>query len=117
VLVDPNQLRNVLFNLVQNGIDAVNAPGGCVEIRVDAGEGRALCLVKDSGKGMEEAHVRRIFEPFFTTKGTKGTGLGMCIVKSLVEANQGRIQVSSVPGCGTTMILSFPLATAPRRAA
>jgi signal transduction histidine kinase len=49
-----------------------------------------------------------VFDPFFTTKGTKGTGLGMCITKSLIEANGGTIEIDSTPGSGTRIQLRFP---------
>jgi PAS domain S-box-containing protein len=110
VLVDADQLRNVLFNLVQNGADALAGPDGSLEVSVVRSGDRALVLVRDSGHGIDEANLHRIFEPFFSTKGTRGTGLGMCIVKSLVEANRGRIDLASAPGQGTTVTLSFPIA-------
>ena len=73
-------------------------------------EGRTLTVCfADTGPGMAEEIREQIFDPFFTTKGKSGTGLGLPIVKTIVEAHRGTIECKSQPGEGTTFILTFPI--------
>jgi len=65
--------------------------------------------VTDTGEGVSAENAENIFEPFFTTKGSKGTGLGMSIVKSNVEAHGGTIECRSTPGKGTEFIIRLPI--------
>jgi CheY-like chemotaxis protein len=69
--------------------------------------------VKDSGTGMDEQTRRRCLEPFFTTKGERGTGLGLAMVYGTVQRHNADIEIESVVGKGTTMRLSFAVATTP----
>jgi signal transduction histidine kinase len=108
VLVDGDQLRAVFQNVMKNALEA-SGRGGRITVGCALGEGRARTSVRDTGCGMEASVLARIHEPFFTTKGVRGTGLGMCIVKSLVEANGGELTVRSQPGRGTEVELSFEL--------
>jgi len=130
VLADPDQLQQLLLNLLLNAVDA--SPPGAV-IRVTTGSGPQLpgeeravvvrgkadrpCLevhLLDSGKGMSAEELERAFEPFFSTKGGgKGTGLGLSIVEEIVRGHRGEIEIRSVPGRGTEAILRLPLAAAP----
>ena len=70
---------------------------------------RALLHVEDNGCGIEAEAIDRIFDPFFTTKLVgKGTGLGLAISYHIVKAHGGEIRVSSVPGCGTSVVVELP---------
>ncbi len=107
----PNELSQILWNLVTNALQAV-AEGG--HIRVSGRrprEGRfrdgVEIRIRDDGTGIPEAQWKRIFDPFFTTK-EKGLGLGLSIVQKLVSQHQGIIKVSSPPEGGTEFILIFP---------
>jgi len=116
ILVDPNQLEQVLVNLVVNARDAMPR-GGTITIRTaDAhvGEKRVAMLeVKDTGIGMDESTRARIFEPFFTTKEMgHGTGLGLATVAGIVEQSGGEISVESAPGRGSTFRVRFPAVAA-----
>jgi signal transduction histidine kinase len=91
------------------------ASGGrlCIRTRytksVREGYGQASIVVSDTGCGIPREIRATMFEPFVTTKGEKGTGLGLWIVKGIVESHSGRIQVRSTPGRGTTFKLIFPV--------
>jgi nitrogen fixation/metabolism regulation signal transduction histidine kinase len=128
ILGDAPQLRQVIHNLVQNALDAVSErPEGKVVVRTqkalnDAGELRALRLVlTDNGPGFAEHVLKRAFEPYVTTK-TKGTGLGLAVVKKIADEHGARIRLVNLPGAsgadlppsGAQVSLSFSkLATAP----
>ncbi len=105
---DPNQLRQVLLNLVNNAIQASDA-GGAVTIR--SGENRDFLsiAVQDRGHGIPKENLQRIFEPFFTTKPPgKGTGLGLYISRGILEKMAGRIELESTLGQGSTFTVTVP---------
>jgi signal transduction histidine kinase len=122
-LVDPNQLENVLLNLVINARDAM---GGKVNIALEnlaidsataaadpeltAGE-YVRIAVSDTGEGMPPEVMERAFEPFFTTKPEgKGTGLGLSMAHGFVRQSGGHIRIASLPGQGTTVSIYLPRA-------
>jgi PAS domain S-box-containing protein len=123
VMADPEQVHQVIMNLVVNARDAM-PDGGRLEIstaNVDVTERDAdiqqdakpgphvMVMVTDTGTGMDERTRQHIFEPFFTTKkGDKGTGLGLSTVYGIMRQNGGWICVSSDPGKGTSFKLYFP---------
>jgi PAS domain S-box-containing protein len=90
--VDPVQIQQVLLNLAMNAMDAMaKSDGRELEIRSEMSEaGELTVTVKDSGAGLDEQTKARMFEPFFTTK-PGGTGMGLSICRSIIEAHQGRI--------------------------
>jgi two-component system, cell cycle sensor histidine kinase and response regulator CckA len=108
IRVDPGQLEQVIMNLVVNAKDAMPT-GGLVSIEtrdVDAGISLAI---RDTGSGITPDILPHIFEPFFTTKdSSKGTGLGLPTVVSIVEGAGGRVGVESREGHGTTFTLTWP---------
>lgn len=114
VLADPQQLRQVVHNLVQNAQDATPAGAGPVLLRTrlsDSGQ-RVRLLVLDEGPGFSEAILKRAFEPYVTTK-TKGTGLGLAVVKKIMDEHGGRIDIGhrqDRPGGGAQVSLSFKVA-------
>jgi signal transduction histidine kinase len=109
-----DQLRQVLSNLVVNAQDSMSKGGGLI-IRTrhlpapDGIHGWVRILVADTGAGIPESILHSIFEPFVTTKGEKGTGLGLWIVKGIVENHAGRIRVRSRVGHGTVFRLDLPV--------
>ena len=114
----PARLRELLINLIFNAVDAL-PHGGAIHLRVKTEDGRAVIEVADSGIGMSLEVQKRVFEPFFTTKGENGTGLGLAMAFGIVQQHGGDIEVTSVPGHGSTFRLSFPLldpGTEPRAA-
>ncbi|MEG6523238.1 ATP-binding protein [Desulfotomaculum sp. 1211_IL3151] len=104
--IDGKQIKQVLLNICQNAIEAMSN-GGYLFITV-AYENEQFCItVSDTGSGMSEETIENIFVPFFTTK-TNGTGLGMFICQSIIEAHRGKIQVLSTEGIGTHCIIYLP---------
>jgi signal transduction histidine kinase len=92
------ELNQVWMNLVDNALDAV-PEGGHVEVTAGAEQGRVVVRIIDDGPGIPADIQGRIFDPFFTTKGVgKGTGLGLDIVRRLMQAHEGDVEVESVPG-------------------
>lgn len=106
---DPAMVRQMMINLVFNGLDAVDE-SGTVSVRVSIEQGaprRMRIEVKDTGSGINEADIDRIFDPFYTTK-ERGTGLGLAIVSTVVNAHKGTMEVSSRPGEGTSFVITMP---------
>jgi len=116
VRADVIMLRQVVLNLVNNAIDALDGPGSVVvRTRIDRngiGRARAVVSVSDTGCGVRPEHLPRIFEPFFTTKEIgQGVGLGLAICQSFVEQHGGTIHAESGGvGRGTTVEFELPLA-------
>ena len=109
--VDGHRLRQVFANVVKNALEATERrPGGRVEVSLARRAGAAVVEVDDNGVGMEPESRERVFLPFYTTKPT-GTGLGMAIVKKIMDLHGGEIEIDSAPGRGTTVRLVIPRAT------
>ncbi|MFW5807758.1 MAG: ATP-binding protein [Spirochaetota bacterium] len=116
------QLEQSLLNLCINAQHAMTIMrpdgtfGGKLTIHVyRSGDNQACVSVSDTGVGMEPEVIERMYEPFFTTKSKgKGSGLGLSMVHTIVQKNNGKITVSSSPGKGSEFILSFPLYRGPR---
>jgi len=110
LFVDKKQFQEVLFNLIRNAGQAIGEKGK-VTITVKEENGNVFIDVQDTGSGIPEDKVKQLFNPFFTTKDPgKGTGLGLFIVRQVVEKNKGRIYLKETKvGEGTTFRLEFPL--------
>ena len=117
LLGDPMRLRQIFVNIISNAIKYTNDNGEItVAVTEEPGADRCvLCFTcKDNGIGMSEDFLRRIFEPFervssSTISKIEGTGLGMSIVKKLVDAMDGTISIESRPGEGTTVSIRIPM--------
>jgi PAS domain S-box-containing protein len=107
VFADPRQMEQVLGNLVVNAYQAMREGGG-LTISAHQQMQMVAIIVKDSGVGISSENMQKLFEPLFTTK-AKGIGLGLAVSKKLVEANGGRIEVSSEPGRGSTFMVYLPV--------
>ncbi|HUP20123.1 MAG TPA: HAMP domain-containing sensor histidine kinase [Gemmatimonadota bacterium] len=106
VYADVEQVKRALMNLIKNAIQA-SPRQGRVEVRAQRVQEKVRISIKDYGAGIAPDHVRQIFDPFFTTKGS-GAGLGLSIVRSIVEENDGEIWVESVPGEKTIFFVVLP---------
>jgi PAS domain S-box-containing protein len=107
--VDPQQIIQVLGNLVLNAYHAMNLKeDGKLVISSQVQNGMICIAVQDSGVGISPENMEKLFEPLFTTK-TKGIGLGLAVSKKLIEANGGRIEVESEVGVGSKFILYIPM--------
>jgi signal transduction histidine kinase len=101
VFGDESRLLQVFINLLTNSAQAI-AESGIVRIESDENEGFVVVKVADNGSGIKEEHMKKLFEPFFTTKPKgEGTGLGLFLVKKIVESYGGDIQIESKVGKGT----------------
>ena len=107
VLGDAERLRQAFLNLVLNAVQAM-PQGGVLTVAAHRLRGGVAVDVSDTGAGMDRATLRRAFEPFFTTR-PHGTGLGLAVVREVVESHDARVRVSSRPARGTTFRLTFPL--------
>jgi signal transduction histidine kinase len=110
-----DQFRQLLSNLVVNAQDAMADGGGELVIgtsHIKSARGsyeQVSIVVADTGSGIASEVRKTMFEPFVSTKGEKGTGLGLWIVKGIVESHGGRIQVRSSAGRGTIFRIVFPV--------
>jgi signal transduction histidine kinase len=112
-LVDSNQMKQVLLNLVHNALQAMPAGGNMkIMTRTATRNGRdwIMVSVKDTGIGIPPADQSRIFEPFYTTRGSSGgTGLGLSVTYGIVTDHGGQIEVESQPGLGAKFTVWIPL--------
>ena len=105
---DENQIRQCFINLIKNSIEAMREDGGIVSIDVSAQKGNIQFVVKDSGKGMTSEEISQLGVPYYSTK-KEGTGLGMFMVYRTIDCLNGKIEVKSTPGKGTTMFITIPV--------
>jgi heavy metal sensor kinase len=110
---DAEWLRRMLLNLLDNALKFTQ-PGGTVSVQLSQTDGIALLKVHDSGEGMSRETVARVFEPFYRADPARsgrveGAGLGLSLVKWIVDRHRGRIEVHSAPGRGSTFTVRLPL--------
>lgn len=106
---DPNQLKQIILNLVLNAMQALEGRQGEVTVStLRLPKGEVAVRVADDGPGVPADIRDRIFEPFFTTKGEKGTGLGLSVSMGLAKANDGRLTLEAGPGAVFQIALSTP---------
>ncbi|HSA62721.1 MAG TPA: ATP-binding protein [Nitrospiraceae bacterium] len=117
VMLDRQQIKQVLLNLLLNAMDAIGERGGTLRVRTNKlmkPESNAWVQIEieDTGRGISTANLEHIFDPFFTTKHTsgenEGTGLGLTIAHQIIREHQGEIQVQSTEGVGTTFCINLP---------
>jgi signal transduction histidine kinase len=104
--MDTDQMTQVFLNILLNAIEASPRGGRVFIRRTNQENGRLVVAVEDTGEGIPRENLDKLFDPFFSTK-KKGTGLGLPIVKSIVEGHDGEIEVESEPGKGTRIIVTL----------
>jgi two-component system NtrC family sensor kinase len=109
IKADEVQMSQVLVNLITNAVHAMPA-GGDINVTTKVKGKLVSLLVSDTGSGMSPVVKQKIFEPFFTTKPVgQGTGLGLSVVKGIIDSHQGKIIVNSSPGKGTKFEILLPI--------
>jgi heavy metal sensor kinase len=116
---DVARLREVFFNLLDNGIK-YTAEGGEVEVRLDHKGPEAVVTMRDTGVGIAAEHLPHVFDRFYRvdkarSRAEGGTGLGLSIAQSIIVAHGGRIELASTPGQGTTCTVRLPLGSKPQK--
>jgi PAS domain S-box-containing protein len=106
----PSQMNQVFMNLLVNAAHAIEGPRGTITVRSGRAGEEAWVEVADTGKGIPEDALGRIFDPFYTTKPVgKGTGLGLSLAYGIIQKHNGRIEVKSEVGKGTTFRVTLPI--------
>ena len=109
IQVDRDRINQVLLNLYLNGIESMQ-DGGTLNVALSMNKERKWVIIKvtDNGIGIKKEDIAHIFDPYFTTK-PSGTGLGLAIVYNIIDAHDGKMEIESSPGKGTTVILFLPI--------
>ncbi|MEK3688674.1 sensor histidine kinase [Paenibacillus sp. FSL R10-2736] len=111
--VDPDKIKQVILNLFHNAVQHTDAESGAVQVSLHARGTVAVLTVKDNGSGIAAGHLPHVFDRFYRSDSSRtrkygGSGLGLSITKSIVEAHQGEITVTSTPGEFTIFQVSLP---------
>jgi two-component system NtrC family sensor kinase len=111
IMVDPNQIRQVFLNLINNAGDAISGPGK-ITVSSETSDNAARVTIADTGSGITASQLKHIFDPFYTTKEVgRGTGLGLSVSLGIVESMGGTIEVQSMPGVGSAFTVVLPIHT------
>ncbi|WP_322495274.1 ATP-binding protein [Chloroflexus sp.] len=112
-ICDAGQIAQVFLNLLTNARDAMKPQGGILTVTLKAEQGWIVLQVEDTGCGIPESIRRQIFQPFVTTKNAtgnqSGTGLGLAVSYGIIQNHNGRFEVESEVGKGTTMTIRLPI--------
>ena len=107
IKLDREMIKQVLINLMFNSIQAMHK-GGDMEIGTKMENNNILIYIKDTGTGIDDEIKNRIFEPFYTTK-SDGSGIGLTLAKSIIEAHNGNINFESEKNKGSVFFISLPM--------
>jgi PAS domain S-box-containing protein len=111
IMIDPDQVKGALLNIIINAIQSMPQDGGKLIVSTQRRNGALELSVSDTGVGIPEENRSRIFNPFFTTKKTLGTGLGLSIAYKAIKSHGGTIRCDSEVGRGTTFTVRLPVET------
>ena len=106
-MADGDMLYQAFLNLLINAMQAMKA-GGVIDVTIETGEGAIWIYIEDEGEGVTESALDKIWDPFFTTK-EKGTGLGLGIVKNIIEAHDGLVRIDNRQDKGARVSVKFPI--------
>jgi two-component system heavy metal sensor histidine kinase CusS len=110
IFADPALFNRAMSNLIDNAL-RFTADGGNIHVSLGSGDGRTDVSVRDAGSGIAPEHLPRVFDRFYrgdASRSSAGTGLGLALVKSIVDLHGGSARIESESGRGTTVILTFP---------
>ncbi len=107
VVFDEDEIRQVLVNLMENACQAMTS-GGTLKVSTQTQGDKVQIDITDTGCGIPQEHIAKIFAPFFTTK-SRGTGLGLAVVKKVIDRHMGQLEVESRVGEGTTFHIRLPI--------
>ncbi|MDN3015231.1 PAS domain S-box protein [Paenibacillus sp. BSR1-1] len=107
IIGDPNSLKQVFMNVIQNALDALSEKGR-IDVSICVDKLAVIIKIKDNGCGIPEERLLKLGEPFYSTK-EKGTGLGLMTSFRIIESHHGKIKVESEEGRGTTVIIWLPI--------
>jgi two-component system sensor histidine kinase/response regulator len=109
VMANALEVEQAIANLLRNAIEA-SERGGAVVLRTEMSDTAGTVTIADSGRGMDQAQLDRAFDPFVSSRGDKGgTGLGLTLTLAIISGHGGKLDIASVPGRGTTAIVTVPL--------
>jgi len=112
---DPSELQQVFLNLLINAVDALVEAEGTIRVRGTLREKNLEIEIEDNGSGMTDLQIQRAFDLFYTTKEVgKGSGLGLSIVHNIIDSHNGRMEIRSEVGKGTTVWIQFPVISDPK---
>ncbi|MRG85610.1 ATP-binding protein [Salinibacillus xinjiangensis] len=103
----PQLFQQAFINIMKNAIEAM-PNGGKLNIDTFEREYEFIIIIKDTGHGMSKEQISKLFQPYFSTKGEKGTGLGLVVVQHIIESMNGKIEVKSELGKGTSFLITLP---------
>ncbi|HBR22594.1 MAG TPA: two-component sensor histidine kinase, partial [Nitrospiraceae bacterium] len=104
--IDPDLIKTCVFNVVLNAFQSM-PDGGTLAIKTEHAEGMLSIIISDTGKGIPEDELAKVFEPFYTTK-RNGLGLGLAMTKRVVEEHGGKVNIHSIAGDGSTVVITLP---------
>jgi PAS domain S-box-containing protein len=107
IKVDPHQIKEVFYNILNNAYEAMENKKGQIDIWAVEDKDFIKVFIKDNGVGIPKEHLEEVFSPFFTTK-PRGTGLGLAVCYQIIHAHGGAIDVESAPRKGTTVSITLP---------
>jgi len=107
ILADAAMLHQAFLNLLINAVQAM-PQGGTIRVTVSSKEKRVIVVIEDEGRGVAPEFLTKVWSPFFTTK-ERGTGLGLGIVKTVIEAHEGTIQIENRPAGGAIVTMVLPV--------
>ncbi|MBT4287177.1 MAG: GHKL domain-containing protein, partial [Deltaproteobacteria bacterium] len=107
IKIKEHHLFEIINNIVNNAIEAMEQ-NGLLLILANGTVSKVIITIQDTGPGIANENLGKIFKPFYTTR-EEGTGLGLVVIKKLVEENGGTVEVRSIISKGTTFIISFPV--------
>jgi two-component system NtrC family sensor kinase len=115
VSIDPDGIQQVILNLTLNALSAVETHKGVITVKSQYEEldRDIIITIHDNGKGIEPEQLHRLWTPFESNKGQGGTGIGLAVVKKIIEEHQGQVKVSSQPGEGTSFTITIPTSDFP----